>query len=375
MNNLLKILKKPFICIGISVICGFIVVCGILAITGYNPWQCMAVMFNSIFSRPKFIVNVVIKSVPVILTGISVAFAFKSGLFNINAEGQYIISTVTTTILGILLNFHPAIQIPLLIICGFLSGALWGGFVGFLKAKFGIHEVITSIMLNWIALYFCNYISNSKMFHKPESDGTFSINESGFITILYNWKYSVDGRNFFKSNPFWSDVLLKTDLNFSILFVILTAIIVSIFLYRTSKGYELRAVGLNPEASERAGIDVKKNIFISMLISGGISGLAGAFNIMGTSFHNIHVLSIFENVGFNGLAIALIANNSPIGCIFSGLMFSGILYAGQSLQFKTGAPSEIVNILIGVIVFFVSLTKIVPIIIDKLAKRRIYNAK
>ena len=364
-----KFLKTHFMCTCIAVFCGCLVACGILLVTGFSPSQSLAVMFNAIFSRPKFIVNVILKSTPIILTGLSVAFAFKSGLFNIGAEGQYIVSTIASSIVGVMFDFHPVIQIPLVILAGVLAGAIFGGLIGLLKSKFGIHEVISSIMFNWIALYLCNYVANSEMFHKPGSDGTFPINSSGYTLLLYDWKFSEAGRNFFKSNPLLNDIILKTDFNLNFLIAVIMAVVVWMVIYKTRKGYEFRASGLNADAAENAGINVNRNIVYTMIVAGALSGLAGALSITGTSSHNIHVLSMFENYGFNGLSVALIAGSSPIGCILAGLMFSALIYAGQSLQFKTGAPSEIVNIMIGVIVFFVALVKIIPVIINRFLER------
>ena len=178
------------------------------------------------------------------------------------------------------------------------------------------------------------------------------------------------------SNPFLTDVILKTDFNLNFFVAVLMAILMWVVLYKTKKGYEFRVAGLNPDAAQNAGIDVQKNMLYTMMIAGALSGLAGALSITGTSVHNIQTLAVFENYGFNGLSVALIAGSSPIGCIFSGLMFSALIYSGQSLQFKIGVPSEIVNIMIGVIVFFVALVRIVPSLVNKyLEKREKLNAK
>ena len=371
MKKLDSILKNPLASTILAIIFGFIVASVILLEVGYNPGQCLAVMFNAVFSRPKFIMNVIIKSSPIILTGLSVFFAFKSGLFNIGAEGQYIISTVVTAILGIIMDLPPLLQVPIIVFGGVLSGAIFGGVVGFLKAKFGINEVITSIMFNWIALYLCNYVSNSERFHKPDSDGTFSIRASGFTNLFYNWKFSKDGREYLKNNQFLNDVVLKTNFNF-IIAVIMT-FFVWLVLYKTAKGYEFRVSGVNIDAARNNGMCVERNIVYAMLISGALSGLAGALVVTGTGSHNIHVLSVFENNGFNGMSVALISGGTPFGCIFAGLLFSGLIYAGQSLQFKTGAPSEIVNIMIGIIVFFVALAQFIPTLVDMFSKRRNKN--
>ncbi len=375
MSRTMRILKKPITCTLISIFFGFLFASVILKFTGYNPIQCMTVIFNAIFSRPKFITNVIIKSTPIILTGLSVAFAFKTGLFNIGAEGQYIAATIASTVVGIIFDLPAVLQVPLVVLSGVFAGAVWGAFIGFLKAKFGIHEVITSIMLNWITLYLCNYVVNTEMFHQPESNSTYPINKSGLTMILYDWKFSENGQEVLKNNQLLNDILLKTDLNVGFLIAVIAAIVVSVVLYKTSKGYELRAVGLNAHAAKYAGISVNKSIMYSMIFAGALSGLAGALSVTGSSAHSIHVLSMFENNGFNGLAVALIAGSSPLGCIFSGLMFSGLIYAGQSLQFKVGAPSEIVNIMIGIIVFFVALTQIIPVLVDRFTRRRHENAK
>ena len=154
------------------------------------------------------------------------------------------------------------------------------------------------------------------------------------------------------------------------------AVLTWVILYKTKKGYEFRVAGISPDAAENAGINVQRNILYTMMIAGALSGLAGALSITGTSIHGIQTLAVFENYGFNGLSVALIAGSSPIGCIFSGLMFSGLIYSGQSLQFKIGVPSEIVNIMIGIIVFFVALVRIIPSFINKfLEKREKLNAK
>jgi simple sugar transport system permease protein len=329
----------------------------------------MQSLFKGIFSKPKYMASVVIKSTPIILTGISVALAFKTGLFNIGTEGQYIVGSVMATIVGINLNLAPILQIPVILLIGTLAGAIFGAIIGFLKAKFGIHEVITSIMLNWIAYYFSNFIVNAPVFHLPNSSNTYPIKENGFTILLYKWKTSKEGIHFFKDHPILSDIIQKTDLNIGIILAIILAILISFLLYKTSKGFELRALGLNSHASESAGINVKHNIFYVMLISGGISGLAGALTITGMAPHSISTLSMFENNGLNGLPVALLASCSPISCIASGLFLGSLLYAGPAIQSTVGTPSEIINIMIGVIMFSIALAKFIPVLMEQFSKK------
>ncbi len=375
MKTTVKILKKPITSTLIAILFGFLVASIVLAVAGYNPWQAFAALFKGIFAKPKYISNVIIKATPIILTGLSVAFAFKTGMFNIGAEGQYIAGTIAAVCVGAKLNLAAPIQIPLVVLSGVLAGALFGGIIGFLKAKFGIHEVITSIMLNWIALYLSNFVLNTSAYHQPNSTGSYPVNESSFTMLLPNWKVSKAGIAALKSNKWLSEMMLKTDVNFGILVAIIMAVVVWFLLYRSAKGYELRAVGFNRDAAEFAGINVSRNITQAMVIAGALAGLAGAMAITGTSPHKISMMAAFENNGFNGLSVALIAGSSPIGCIFAGLLFGGLLYGGQSVQQDVGAPTEIINIMIGTIVFFVALTKVVPTLADRLEKRGAGRAK
>lgn len=375
MDKTAKILKKPFTMTLIAIFFGFLVAGIILAVAGYPPLHSLSVLVQGVFSGPKHVSNVIIKSTPLIITGIGVAFAFKTGLFNIGAEGQFIMGCVASTTVGIVFDFPAVIQIPLVLAAGVAAGAVFGGLVGLLKAKFGIHEVLTSIMFNWIALYFSNYVCNLERFHKPDTIGTYPINKSGYTMILGSWKATKEGKEVLVNNEFLRDTLLKTDVNGGMLAAIILAVFISFLLYKTTKGFELRAVGANRFTAEFTGINVNKNILHSMIISGGICGLAAAFYISGNSPHGIATLAAFENTGFNALGVCLIAASSPIGCIFAGLLFGGLLYGGQALQYEVGAPSEIINIVIGIIVFFVALTHIIPPLVERFSKGGKKHAK
>ena len=138
---------------------------------------------------------------------------------------------------------------------------------------------------------------------------------------------------------------------------------ISFILFKTTKGYELRAVGLNKAAAEFAGINVKRNMIQTMVIAGALAGIAAAISISGNNLHNITQLSAFESYGLNGLSVAFIAGGSPIGCIFSGLLFGGLLYGGQSVQYFTGTPSEIIDIMIGIIIFLIALKDIIRVLL------------
>ena len=366
MSKLEKFLRGRLAAAIGAVIVGFVISAIVLAAAGYSPIETFAQLFNGAFGKPKYIANVIIKATPILLTGVSVAFAFKTGLFNIGAEGQYIVGTVLASIVGIKLNLPMPLQIPVVLAAGILGGAALGAFVGWLKAKFGIHEVITSIMCNWIAFYLCNFVVMSDTFHKANSNSALPVSNSSYTMILGNWKKSPAGKEFLKGIPWLREILLKTDLNAGFIIAVLVAILISFILTRTKLGYELRAVGFNRDAARFSGISVERNIVLSMLIAGAISGLAGALTITGISPHTITLLAAMESYGFNGMSVAFIAGSNPIGCIPSSLLFASLIYGGMSVK----APTEIINIMIGIIVFFTALPGIMPFFADILAKQR-----
>ncbi len=370
MRNLEKFLRGRFAAALVAVLVGFAISAIVLAAAGFDPIGSFAALFKGALGKPKYIANVFIKSTPILLTGVSVAFAFKTGLFNIGAEGQYILGSTLATIVGVKLNLPMPLQVPIVLSAGIIGGAALGAFVGWLKAKFGIHEVITSIMCNWIAFYLCNYVVMSETFHKPNSTSALPVSSSSYTMILGNWKKSEAGKQFLANIPWLREILLKTDLNYGFIIAIIVAFAASYVLNRTKLGYELRAVGFNRDAARFSGISVERNIVLSMLIAGGISGLAGALTITGISPHTTTLLAAMESYGFNGMSVAFIAACSPIGCIPSSILFASLIYGGMSVQQAMGAPSDIISIMIGTIVFFTALPGVTNMLADTIAKKR-----
>ena len=370
MNKVEKFLRGRFASALVAVIIGFAVAAVVLVAAGYDPIASFGALLSGAFGKPKYISNVFIKATPILLTGISVAFAFKTGLFNIGAEGQYILGTVLATVVGCSLNLPMPLQVPIVLLSGMVGGALLGAFVGWLKAKFGIHEVITSIMCNWITFYLCNFVVMSDAFHKPNSTSAVPVNPSSYTILFGMWKKSEAGKQFLAGIPWLREILLKTDLSAGFLIAVVVAVIISIVLKRTKLGYELRAVGLNRDAARFSGIAVERNIVLSMLIRGAISGLAGALSITGTSPHTITLLAAMEGYGFNGMSVAFIAGCAPLGCIPASILFASLIYGGMSVQQAMGVPSDIINIMIGTIVFFTALPGIAPFFANKIQRRR-----
>lgn len=360
-NNKVKI-KKNFISkeLGFtffSIIIGLLVGGIALKISGFSPLEAYKIIIKGIFSKPKYIAWTVIYSTPLIMTGLSVAFAFKTGLFNIGAEGQFIIGALVATLAGYFLKLPPVIHFIVVFFLAALAGGLWGSIAGYLKAKFGIHEVIATIMLNWIAFYTNNYIVLTEGFRRGESESSHEIMDSASIMLLEGWKRSEEGRAWLANHEIIKDIL-RAPINLGIIFALMLAIVVWYILNKTTLGYELRTVGLNKYAAEYGGIGVKKSIIMSMFIAGILAGSAGALQVLGVS-KSVSSLAFMEGYGFDGIAVSLIGGNSPIGCVLAAFLFGALKYGGPKIQPILHAPTEMINIIIGTIVFFVAIPKLI----------------
>lgn len=284
---------------------------------------------------PKF-AKVLYSATPILLTGLSVGFAFKTGLFNIGASGQLTIGAFFALVYAVIY------QMPwyICLIVATIGGAIWGAIPGIFKAYFNVNEVITSIMFNWIAVFLVNLLINnlpymiSKAWGSINTDRTPELkfaNPSAILPKLgldekYGWNY----------------------FNIGIFIAIIIAIIVWITLQKTTFGYELKACGLNKNASIYAGIDAKKNIVYSMLIAGALAGLGGGiYYLSGTTQYT--VLKEVSAIGFNGIPVALLASSNPLGIIFSSLFISYIQVGGDSLQPEFA--KEIIDIIIASIIY------------------------
>ena len=353
----------------LSIIIGLFVGAIVLAVSGYPPIQAYLVMLKGIFSQPSYLSYTVIYATPLILTGLSVAFSFQTGLFNIGAEGQYIIGSLTAALLGGYLHLPIAVHIPLCILGAILAGGLWGAFAGFLKARLSVNEVISTIMLNWIAFYLNNYIVTLPSIKREGLNVTQYIADTARIELFPIWKSGEAGLAFRAVHPFLND-LLRTHLNVGIAIAVIFAFLIKYLLERTSLGYSMRVVGDNVNAAEYNGIHVKRDIILSMLICGMLAGAAGGLQVLGRT-RNVAELAAMESYGFNGISVALIAGNSPIGCIFSGLFFAMLTYGGPKIQSVMGAPREIINIVIGTIILFVAVPKLSEILRERFKNTRL----
>lgn len=331
----------------LSVLFGFLAGAIIMLITNINPLEGYGALINGVLGNSRKFGEWIVTSSPLILTGLAVAFGFRTGLFNIGAEGQLIVGSFAAVAAGILISAPAIIHIPLVLIIAALAGALWAFIPGILKAKYKVHEVVVTIMLNYAALYLVNYGVKSL----PESTNT--------KTALINKSASL-------SSEFLSSITGGSRLHWGILVAIFAAVLYWFIIEKTTFGYELRSVGFNPDASQYAGMKVDRNMVLSMMISGAFAGLAGAMISLGT-FDYARVMGGFENYGFDGIAVALLGNNSGFGIVISGLLF-GALKSGSSAMALASVPKEIASIIMAFIVLFAAMNYGIKRLLIKLGK-------
>ncbi len=286
------------------------------------------------FFNPRMIGEFLTTVMPITLTGLSVAFAFRTGLFNIGAEGQLIIGSMAATVTSIVIDLPAIIHLPLVILSAIAAGALWGLIPGILKAKFRVHEVVVTIMMNYAALYTANFI----LTRLPGSDSVKTVPSLPSGTLR---------------SEFLSNLTNGSRFHWGFILVIAAIFIFWYIIEKTTFGYELRAVGYNKEAARYAGMKVDRNVMYSMAIAGAFSGLAGAMISVGT-FDYGRVISAAEGYGFDGIAVALLGGNTALGTIFGGVLFGG-LKTSQALMQSGGVPLEIAIIISSMMVLFVAM--------------------
>jgi simple sugar transport system permease protein len=303
--------------------------------------------------------NVLYRATPLIFTGLAVALAFQCGLFNIGGEGQMVIGGFAITWVGFTFTKLPTfLLIPSCVFAGVLGGAIWGGIPGYLKAKRGVHEVVTTIMMNWIAVALVQYLT--MVYKPPESwiPHTYKIAKTAQLSRLAYYLNPM-GIAFPKSN------LLNTAIFIAIAVVFLTAYI----LKRTKIGYEIRAVGFNPTAAECAGINVSKNTVLAMAMGGALAALAGVNQVMG--YKHRFRYGVFEGLGFDGIGVAFIGKNSPFGVVLAAMLFGVLDHGGLAIDVSTKVPREIVLVLKAIILIFVVVsTEITKRIMDLAQKKK-----
>ncbi|MCR5090828.1 MAG: ABC transporter permease [Oscillospiraceae bacterium] len=334
--------ENRFIHTLLSILFGFLVGAVFLVVMGLSVGEAYGKLISSVTSLKGFS-YVIVYSVPYIVAGLSVAFSFKTGVFNIGAEGQFVVGSMAAACVGILFGSIPKpLLIPLCFLAAMAAGALWGIIVGFLKTKWGINEVLSMIMFNWIAFYLSNFIAGIPAIH---SDGTAEAtkNISENASMLF-------------PKAFIKSVGLCPTANWGILVAIAVTVLIWFVIEKTTLGYELKAVGYNKFAAEYGGINVNRSILTALAISGAMAGLAGSLQLMGMG-NRISVFSSQEGFGFAGIVVALIGCSNPFGVLIAGIFYGALMYGGSKLNL-VGAPTQLINVIVGTVVFFIAISVI-----------------
>jgi ABC-type uncharacterized transport system permease subunit len=327
--------KESAVVPAVAIVFGLLLGALIMLIGGFNPVSAYSSLISKVFGDPYGFGETIREITPLLLTGLSVAFAFRSGLFNIGAEGQFIMGSLGATIVGIKLSLPWFIHAPLAIIAGALLAGLWGGLAGLLKAKWGVNEVISTIMLNWIALFLANYVIMHFLL-EPGQQRSYHIHDTASISF-----------------PWLSHTFQNARMHWGTLIALLAPLAFYLILWKTKQGFELRAVGLNPQAAEYAGMNVKRNIIKAMFIGGVFAGLAGVFDVLGV-FHYQVAASASSGYGFDGIAVSLLGGNHPFGVLLAAILFGTLSYGAAGMSFGADVPPEIIQIIIGSVIFFVA---------------------
>lgn len=339
----------------LAVVTGLLLGGIVILASGENPINAYGALFTGSFGKPaNFIEGIsvlfstgdtaaLIKAIypfteslviatPYIFAGLSVALGFRCGLFNIGAEGQFFIGALTSAFVGYSLKGLPMIvHLPIAILAGAAGGALWGMVPGYLKARFGAHEVVNTIMMNWIAFRLSDWLLSGPM------------KASGFRPVTPNVLASAELPRFFPEP-------LRFNLGFFI--ALLVAYFIYWFLFKTTLGFEIRAVGANPDAAKYAGMNIIRNFVLVMALAGALAGLAGSSQVLGVDHWVGQGFS--AGYGFDAIAIALLGKSHPAGVVMAALLFGFLRGGATNMQSMAGIPIDIISIIQGLVIVFIA---------------------
>ena len=312
----------------------------ILMFLGANPIEAYGALVEGAVGSPNAIADTLVKATPLLLIGLGICIAFRGGVTNIGGEGQLIVGAIAATLIGLKFPEAPGyLIIPIALLLGFLAGGFWGGIPGVLKAYFNVNEILSTIMMNQIAVQGMNFLLRGPMIDPVQLQAASRIPQTARL-----------------SRAFDLPRLIPTRLHLGVLLAVVAAILVFIFLWRTTIGYRIRAVGLNTDAAKYAGINVKRYMVLSLLLSGAFGGLAGAVQVYGVThrmFTDGSAAGFTGGAGFNGIVAALFGQLHPIGTIPAAILFGALLVGANKLQRVVQVPSALVTALNGLVVVFV----------------------
>ncbi len=345
-------LGGPVISVILALIAGAIVILITWPDKTVDPFTNVIHAYSTLFtgsfgSSVNFSTTLVTVS-PLIFASISVAIAFRAGLFNIGAAGQLAVGAMAADLVGLTFTSWPSwVLVPVMLLASILAGALWGGIAGFLKAWRGAHEVISTIMLNWIAFYGTDYLINSAPFAAPfgitQTIGLPPQAQLPFVASLSNQIFGTQLNTF----SYTVDV--------SIFFALIALVIYWFIISRTTFGYEIRVIGQNPKAAKYAGIPTKRNTFLVMAIAGAFAGLAGSTHLMGQPGYELSATAFsIIPTGFDAIAVALIGQTTAIGILLASLLIGGLRSGSTAMQAIAHVDPNLVLIIEALVLFFIA---------------------
>jgi simple sugar transport system permease protein len=312
----------------------------VLLFLGVNPFEAYGALIEGAFGSPNAMAETLVKATPLLLVGLGICIAFRGNVINIGGEGQMIIGAIFATILGLTFTGLPGwLMIILAMLMGFVGGGFWGAIPGFLKAYFNVNEILSTIMMNAIAVQIMNFLLRGPMIDPAQLELASKIPQTARLLEAFRLPR-----------------LAPTRLHLGFLFAVVLAFLVYIFLWKTTLGYRIRAVGQSHHAARYAGINVKKNIVLALLLSGAFAGLAGAIQVYGVNYRMItdgSASGFTGSAGFNGIVAALFGQLHPIGTIPASIFFGALLVGANKMQRVMQVPSALITTLNGLVVIFV----------------------
>jgi len=344
LRRIFKTITDALAVPALAVFTALVVGAVVMLVAGGNPLLAYVGLWEGAFGSAKALSETIVWSTPYIFAGLAVALAFKGGLFNIGAEGQLAMGAVVAAWIGFALpdllqvEFPAIIHIPLAVLGGALAGGIWGGIPGWLKAKTGAHEVINTIMMNYIILLMASFLLNGPM-RDP--------NPLNVIARTPDIAMSARIPRLFPDfRAHWGFII-----------AIGVAALVWWLLYKTTLGFEIRTVGTNPDAAKYAGINVARTIVLTMGLSGFLAGLAGTIEV--TALNYRHELSFSLGYGFDAITVALLGKTHPVGVIFAAILLGAMRNGGTRMQFLTQVPQDIISVIQALILMFVAADAII----------------
>lgn len=314
----------------------FLIGAMMLLALGANPLEAYGAMITGAFGDVSGLTQTLVKATPLLLVGLGVCIAFRGGVINIGGEGQIIVGALAATAVAVGFKEWPGlVLLPLCMLAGVLAGAMWGGVPGILKARLGVNEILSTVMMNAIAVQLSNYLLRGPMIDPKEIEAGTRIAQSALLP----------------RSVWLARLVPQTLLHSGAIIAVVLAVVVFIFLWRTTIGYRIRAVGLNRDAAKYAGIKVPFYQALSLILGGAFAGLAGAIEVMGVQHRMMENLA--SGYGFSGIVAALFGSLHPLGSIPASILFGGLLVGADKMQRAVQVPSALIDTLLGLVVLLV----------------------